>query len=169
MGERQRAPRQGLEGNLMAYAKDTTIPVERSLSEIVAMLRKSGASRVAQMQGDDLFEIQFAMLDRAIRFRVRLPTWQEMPEYDGRRSLLAQDKRIAMADQVARQRARALMLVVKAKLESVESEVETFEQAFLANVVMSDGMTLYERVSEPIALEYKSGRSDVLLLGGPAP
>lgn len=120
------------------------------------------------MQSDALFTVQFTMSDRMIRFRVRLPTFDEMLEYDGRRSLLGRAKRQDMANQSARQRARALMLVVKAKLESVESEVETFEQAFLANVVMADGATLYERVSEPIALEYQTGKPSMLQLSGPS-
>lgn len=73
-----------------------------------------------------------------------------------------------MADQRARQKGRALMLVVKAKLESVESKVETFEQAFFANVVMSDGATLYERMAEPVAIEYQTGKIAPLMLGAPS-
>jgi hypothetical protein len=42
-------------------------------------------------------------------------------------------------------------------LESVESGVETFEEAFLANVVTPGGGTVYERLQEPLALEYQGG------------
>lgn len=35
---------------------------------------------------------------------------------------------------------------------------EKTEQAFLANVVMADGFTVYERVKQPIALEYQTGK-----------
>ena len=62
-------------------------------------------------------------------------------------------------EQAVRQRWRALALVIKAKLESVESGIETTEQAFLANVVvMADGFTVYERIKQPIALEYQTGK-----------
>ncbi len=67
-------------------------------------------------------------------------------------------------------RGRALLLVIKAKLESVESGIETLEQAFLAHVVMANGQTVYERISEGIALEYLTGVPNTVagLLGGPA-
>lgn len=68
-------------------------------------------------------------------------------------------------EQAHRQKARALLLVIKAKLESVESGVETFEQAFLPNVVMADGATVYERIAAPIADEYRTGAPRVMLLG----
>lgn len=148
----------------MAYAAKTEVSVDRSISEIVTMLRKAGADQVGQLTSDAMFSIQFTLANRMIRFRVRLPTIDEMPIRDGRGSGLTMPQRRAKADQAARQRARALMLVVKAKLESVESEVETFEQAFLANVVMSDGQTLYERISEPLALEYSTGAAQTMIL-----
>ncbi len=74
---------------------------------------------------------------------------------------------LAWLDQKNRQRARALMLVIKAKLESVESGVETFEEAFLANVMGADGRTVYEAIQPAIATQYRE-RSAALLLGGPA-
>ena len=36
---------------------------------------------------------------------------------------------------------------MKAKLEVVETGIETFEQAFLANIVTADNMTVYERLT----------------------
>lgn len=56
-----------------------------------------------------------------------------------------------------RQRGRALLLVIKAKLESIESGVETFEQAFLANVVLANGETVHDRIAGPISDEYRTG------------
>jgi hypothetical protein len=152
----------------MAYAENTTVPVEKSFSEMVTLLRKAGADRIAQMQGSDGFSIQFELSDRMIRFTLPVPLWTDMPKHNGRNQTLTDDKRQTLADRVAMSRARALLLVVKAKLESVESEIETFEQAFLANVVMPDGKTVYERISEPLALEYRAGRPSMLLLGGAA-
>jgi len=64
-------------------------------------------------------EIAFAMNGRLLRFRVNLP-----PEHQ---------------EQARRQRWRALLLALKAKLECVESGIETFDEAFLAHVVCGDG------------------------------
>jgi len=60
-----------------------------------------------------------------------------------------------------------MLLVIKAKFESVESGVETFEQAFLANVVTSSRLTVYERIAEDLAVEYQTGAVRSLMLGAP--
>lgn len=146
----------------MAYAKTTDVPFERSVGEIVGLIRKAGADQIGQMESRESFTLQFTMEGRMVRFRVHFPTPDQITEMTGPR----QDKS-RVADQWRKQRGRALLLVIKAKLESIESEVETFEQAFLANVVLSDGSTLYDRVREPIALEYQTGKPNVMLLEGP--
>jgi hypothetical protein len=65
------------------------------------------------------------------------------------------------------QRWRALLLVIKAKLESVESNIETFEHAFLAQIVMPNDQTVSEILNPIIAFAYKSGKMPKQL--GPAP
>ena len=142
----------------MAYAEDTKVPFERSLSEIVSLVRKAGAKNIAQFEGDNYFAIQFESADRLIRFKIPFPCLGDMPTRDGRGASLSVKQRESKLDQSRRSRGRALLLVIKAKLESVESGIETFEQAFLANVVMSDGSTVYERVASPLAIEYQTGR-----------
>lgn len=129
----------------MAYAERTQVPFDKTIRDVIAMVKRAGAAQVAQMEEESRLIIIFRLADRQIRFRVE---WEKSP-------------------QSQRQRARALMLVIKAKLESVESGVETFEQAFLANIVMADGRTVHERVSGDLALEYKSGKPTMFLLGGP--
>lgn len=44
-------------------------------------------------------------------------------------------------DRACKQRWRALLLCIKAKLEAVDSGIATFEQEFMANIVMPDGKT----------------------------
>jgi hypothetical protein len=154
----------------MAYAEKTEVPIEKSIAEIVGMLKRAGAEQIGQMEEQTRFTIQFAMQDRLIRFRVGLPSLADAPARDGRGVTLNARQLASRHQQMIRQRGRALMLVIKAKLESVESEVETFEQAFLANVVMANGQTIYDRVAEPIALEYKTGAvqpTGTLFLGTP--
>jgi hypothetical protein len=144
----------------MPYAETTKVPLERSISEIIGMVRKAGGERVGQFDDGDRFHIWFRLGEREVRFTVPLVT-----SYDGPPKA-ANGVKIdpaAKIDQANRQKGRALMLVIKAKLESVQSGVETFEQAFLANIVMSNGQTVHERVAEPIALEYREGVSRPML------
>ncbi|MET0373980.1 MAG: hypothetical protein ABW128_06945 [Rhizorhabdus sp.] len=151
----------------MAFAEGTTVAFEKSIAEIVGTLRKSGAQRIGQEEGPDQYLIQFLLQDRLIRFRLPLPKLESMPTMNGRRETLTAPQRRDKLDQAVRQRGRALLLVIKAKLESVESKIETLEEAFLANVVMADGMTVYERVAQPIQMEYESGKPQVMMLPPP--
>jgi hypothetical protein len=148
----------------MAYAEGTTVPIEKSMNEIVSLLKKRGALRIAQVEEVEFIAVQFFMNDRMLRFKVALLTPAQV---NGKRGIrpASESERKASAMQRNKARVRALLLVIKAKLESVDSEVESFEEAFLANVVMADGKTLYERVQEPIALEYSDGKQRPMLLG----
>jgi len=147
----------------MSYAETTTVPFERSVSEIVTLIKAHGAAQIGQFEGDDAFTIWFTLADRMIRFGLPIPALAEMPQYDGRRRALTKDQRLAKLAQARKSRGRALLLVIKAKLESVESGIETVEQAFLANVVMAGGRTVYEHIAEPIALQYAGGAPDPAL------
>jgi hypothetical protein len=147
----------------MAYAEKTEVAFEKSIGEIVGLVRKHGAEQIGQMENPGDFTIGFRLADRLMRFRIVFPSINDMPTHDGRRQPLSAAQRRERLEQWKRQRARALMLVIRAKLESVESGIETLEEAFLANVVMADGKTMYERVAGPIALEYETGRPALLL------
>lgn len=130
----------------MAYAEHTKVPFDRTVIEILTMLRKAGAAQVGQMEEESRLTVIFRLGERQVRFRV---SWEK-------------------GEVSKRQRARALLLVIKAKLESIASEVETFEQAFLANIVLADGATVHERVSADLRIEYQSGKPSMSLLGGPS-
>lgn len=149
----------------MGYAEATSVPVDRSIGEITRMLRTAGAERLATAEIPGQIAIQCMLHDRMLRFAVNMPDITEMPKRDGRGSTLSDSQRAAKVSQRHRQRARALLLVVKAKLESVESGVETFEEAFLANVVMPDGKTIAQHAAPAIESAYAGGPSIPLLPG----
>lgn len=134
----------------MAYAATTDVTIAKTKTEIEALITKRKATGFGIYTEGDTAIVIFRMHDRQIRFT--LP----VPELGAKGS-----------DQARRSRWRALLLVIKAKLESVESGIETFEESFLAHVVMADGRTVYERTQKPIAEEYRLGVSTKLLLSGP--
>jgi hypothetical protein len=152
-----------LETNL-AYAENTTVSIERSVSEIVALVKKNGANRIMQVEEPGYIGISFFLNDRLLRFKVNLPGIETIKQYSGNGRYLNEGQRKARLEQRHMQRARALLLVIKAKMESVESGVETFEEAFLANVVMPNGMTIAEMTVPRIAQAYESGETPPLLL-----
>lgn len=77
----------------MAYAANTSISFDRSIGEIVGMLKKVGAERIAQFEEPSAFTIQFVLAERIIKFSVALPQSSEMPARDGRNSPLSSGKR----------------------------------------------------------------------------
>lgn len=147
----------------MSYAEGTTVPFEKSIAEIIGQVKKAGAQQIGQFEGQDQFAIQFVLDNRLIRFRLPFPTIDQMPVRNGNNVMLTNAQRRDRLDQRIRQRGRALRLVIKAKIESVESGIETIEQAFLAQVVMANGETVHERISGPIALEYQTGKLNAAL------
>jgi hypothetical protein len=132
----------------MAYAERTKVGVDQTRLEIERTLKRYGADRFAYFSELDRAIIVFEAQARRIRFDLPLP--QGKAERD---------------DKLRRQKWRALLLCIKAKLESVESKIETFEEAFLAHVVMPDGRTVAEHTQPRIAQVYEGGEVHALLPG----
>ena len=77
---------------------------------------------------------------------------------------VAEPKMLAAWEQALRTRWRALLLCIKAKLESVESGIETFDTAFMAQIVLPDGRTVEERVLPEIEKAYLTGVAPTTLM-----
>lgn len=150
----------------MAYAENTEVSVDKSVGEIVTLIKKAGANRIAQAEEPGRIIIQFFLHERLLRFAVQLPGIETVPTYDGGHRRRTEAQREQKMLQRHKQRARALLLVIKAKLESVESGVETFEEAFLSNVVMPNGQTIGEMATPQITHAYESGAPQPLMLTG---
>jgi hypothetical protein len=71
--------------------------------------------------------------------------------------------------QATRQRWRALALVIKAKLEVVESGISIFEDEFMANIVLPGGDTVGDFRRLQIAEAYRIGKAPDVLPMLPAP
>lgn len=151
----------------MAYAKGTEVSVDKTISEIRSAIHRYGATAFGNMEGAGMAMIVFEMKDRRISFKLPLPRIdEERFDKDGRGSTRSPEKRYAVWEQACRERWRALLLCIKAKLESVEAGIEAFEDAFLAHIQMPDGMTVSEHVRPRIAKAYETGDMQPLL---PAP
>lgn len=133
----------------MAYAARTEISVDKTRAEIERTLKRYGADRFAYFTESERAIVVFEVSQRRIRFDLLLPKGSD-----------------SKSEQLQRSRWRALLLCIKAKLESVESKIETFEEAFLAHVVLPDGMTVMHHTRERIEIAYKGGEMVPLL---PAP
>jgi len=149
----------------MKYAAQTEVPVDRSKAEIERLLQRYGATEFAHGWKQDRATIMFKMQNRYVRFNLPLPTVGEFTKTATGKQRKAGTGAVTHAwEQACRQRWRALALSIKAKLESVESGIEQFESAFMAQVVMPDGKTISETVLPAIAEAYKTGKMPPLML-----
>jgi hypothetical protein len=128
------------------YANKTTVPIEKSRAEIEAILRRYGADAFAYMATPDKAAIGFRVGGRQIRFVLPIPAKEDYRTYTQRGWKYSRtDGGMETAwEQACRQRWRALALAIKAKLEAVESRIATFEDEFLAYVVLPSGETMGE-------------------------
>jgi hypothetical protein len=70
----------------MAYAENTTVAFEKSISEIIGHVRRHGAEQIGQFEDSSYFALQFSLGDRMIRFHLPFKSIDDMPKYDGRRT-----------------------------------------------------------------------------------
>jgi hypothetical protein len=126
------------------YAEGTTVSPDRSQSEILSTLRKYGAQGFAFGEEANRAFVGFRFCDRNVRFELVLPTdWRE-PQFarDGRGNSRTESARRSAFDKEVMRLWRCLALAIKAKLEVVESGIATFEEEFLAHIVLPGGKTV---------------------------
>ena len=150
----------------MAYAENTSVPVDRSKSEIERILAAYGAKGFAYGTDDKRAMIQFKANNRIVRFILPFPdpmddSYRRTPTGRTRKSTSHE----AAYEQEIRRRWRALSLAIKAKLEVVETGISEFEDEFMAHIVMPDGKTVSESVRPAIESAYSSGKPVALLPG----
>ena len=147
----------------MRYASETSVPVERSKTEIERLLQRYGAKEFAHGWRSDKAVIQFSMMERCVRFILPLPDKNEFAKTPSGRRMRSDADTLRAWEQGCRQRWRALVLTIKAKLESVESGIEQFDEAFMAQTVMPNGRTISEEITPQIARAYATGKMPALL------
>ena len=152
------------------FASKTEVPVEKSKMEIEGIVRRYGADGFMSGWNNEKATVQFQCQGRHIRFVMTLPARDEkrFTEYRLQGGLLRRREpgvALNLWEQACRQKWRALLLLVKAKLEAVDAGIATFEEAFFSDIVLPDGRTVYETAREPLALAYSSGKSVPMLPG----
>jgi hypothetical protein len=128
----------------VTYARNTRVTPEKTRDEIERTVKKYGAKGFASAWQGDAVRIEFLCRDRHIRMTMIEPAGM----------------------QSTRSKWRSLLLLVKAKLEAVDAKITTFEEAFLSDIVMPDGRTVWESTKGPIKIAYDK-KAPTNLLGPP--
>jgi hypothetical protein len=148
----------------MSYATGTEVNVERSQVDIERLVKSKGAQRFYRGSDEERAMIAFELANRKIMFELSLPQPADFATVKvGRRTAKATPQQTErMIEQALRSRWRALMLCVKAKLVSVETGIETIEEAFLAQIIVPTDDGRARRFSQvakaAIENSYKTGR-----------
>lgn len=137
----------------MSFAEGTTVPIERSRAEIEKLVTKYGASEFSSGWSGTQAAVQFVASGRRVRFILELPNEEygrellfnrkRSPYYS--RAAIPASEITKVVDAEGRRRWRCLLLAIKAKLEVVESGIASFDEEFLAHIVIDD-RTVFDRI-----------------------
>lgn len=143
------------------YAEGTTVPALQSQEEIKRLLDRHGATTVlvAEALEDGVLKgmLQFRIYGRMVKFVRKKPSPEDAPA----RTHSRQD----WCNSEWRRQWRALLLIIKAKLELVASGDAQFDREFLADIMLPDGSVVADHVADELEAAYENGRMPKLLLG----
>ena len=131
------------------FAEGTSVPADQTRLEIERLVKNHGGINIIYGETEDLGRLAFKLRGRQIRFDLKLvdEVKQKMEH---------------------RRRWRALLLVLKGKLEALhDNTIETFEEAFLAHTVTPNGQTVAEAMLPQLKEAYETGRQPPMMLALP--
>lgn len=148
------------------YAADTSVSSERSRAEIERTLSRYGARQFMYGYDDTRALVAFSLRGRQIRFVLPMPDREgEEFKWTGHkpRRQRTPTQQAEAYEQAVRQRWRALNLVIKAKLEAVETGIVSFDHEFMAHILLPNGRTVGEEVTPGIVHAYETNEMPSLL------
>lgn len=150
----------------MAYAEGTSVPAERSRLEIERIIITNyKGTNFGYAQDENAAMIYFRMNNRQIKFVLPLPEREDFKFRPGPRHVIRPEGELQeILAQATRQRWRALVLAIKAKLETVASGISSFETEFMAYTILPGGKTAAEHYLPEIQLALESKRPPVMRL-----
>ncbi len=113
------------------YAEDTKVPIAESQTAIERLVTEAGAAEFYRGTDGKHWVVGFTLKDRRIQFALEVPTAATVHRKRGSTGSVE-----ALIEKTSKARWRALFLTVKAKLISVESGIEVFEEAFLGQIIV---------------------------------
>lgn len=159
---------------MSAYATKTDVSVEKSRAEVETILKRYGATAFAYFSDEQGAAIMFEAQGRRVKFVLPLPNPRDREftrSHNGTRIRTPESAQTAW-EQACRVRWRALVLIIKAKLEAVESGIVSFADEFLSATMLPSGETFAEwagpRVDDIMAgrpLELPEGDMPALMPG----
>ena len=152
----------------MTYASDTNVSINRTREEIIRTLERYGADGFGFMTEGVRSAIYFRIAEIRVKLHVSMPDFDDfamMPTRNARRTQQAQQRAY---EQACRQRWRALLLIIKAKLEAIESGITTLEEEFLPHIMLPSGERIGDWILPQVEESYRTGQMPPMLPHGRA-
>jgi hypothetical protein len=149
------------------FAEGTGVAADKTRLEIERVLTRYGAEQFMSGWKAGSSVLAFVVGGRQIRFILPLPAEEEFAtrQAGARGTVVRTDAQRAEAHKSEiNRRWRALALIIKAKLEAVESGIVTFEDEFLPHTVLPNGQTASEWMQPQVEQAYLSGAMPTALL-----
>jgi len=141
------------------YVRGASITCAASRDEIRDMLTGYGATGFHCGWEDGRAAVAFTADNRQFRVVLALPG--AAIDASQSRSMIPATKAI---EEASRRRWHNLSLLVRAKLDAVASGTATFEEEFLAYMVVPGGNTVFQAVAPAISTAYAAGAPTQLLI-----
>lgn len=160
------------------FAQNTSVSTAKTRAEIEDLILKAGGSRFGTATDTEAGKatVFFVLAGRQIMFELELPKVDQFATKKvgrWRRTVPQSPEAKSKAwEQACRTAWRSLLLAVKSKLVAVENGIETFDEAFMAQIVVADdngrAIRFGHLATKAIADSYVGGRMPPLLgAGGP--
>lgn len=156
---------------MSSYASETSVSAERSRTEIERTLRRFGADAFVYGWDQEKAMVQFRAEGKVVKFLLPMPN-RDAPhiKYTPVKGTLRSSEAIEVAfEKASRSNWRALLLIIKAKLVAVDAGIVSFEEEFLAQIMLPSGETVGDWVVPQIEQVYEVGEMPLALgtgLGG---
>jgi len=149
------------------YAQSTKVSVSSSVQQIEGLLKKYGATSFAYGDDSDAGSamVCFKLTDRQVRLTLPIPRLQEFRKTESRGIVRSDAEMRVQWEKSCRQRYRALLLIIKAKLVAIEDGITTLEREFLADIVTPSGETVSQVLAPQLRSMYERGQVPSLVAG----
>lgn len=151
----------------MAYAEKTTVPIEKSKADIERILRKAGADQFVSGWDREkgVGRIQCKLDGIFLQFSITAPEPDRFRK-TGTGRMRDEDALKTVLEKEEQRRWRGLLLVIKAKLEMIQTGQTTIQDEFMANILLPNQKTVGEWIAPQLAKAYERGTMPKLLPGG---
>lgn len=149
------------------YAAQTSVPADRTRAEIERLLDANGGTAFGYMTQQGQAVVVFEIGRRRVLMALPLPDREdrEFSYTPSGRQRRAPAEATRLYDQAVRARWRALLLIIKAKLEAVAAGITTIEREFLADIALPSGQTVGQWAGPALETVYAGGQMPALLPG----